>query len=192
MYEYVRGAVARRGEGRVSLDVGGVCYRFRVSASTLRKVPAEGECTLYAHLLVRDDAHDLYGFAEESERHLFLQLLQVSGVGPAVALGLLSAYEPESLASHIASGDLGLLMRVKGIGKRTGERILVELRDRFAKASGTRTATKLLGGTAQSDAVPALCSLGMPRQEAERRVATVDATDLPVEEFVKLALRAAP
>lgn len=191
MFEYIRGTVAMRGDGAVALDVNGVGYRFKVSASTLRKVPPDGESTLYTHLLIRDDCHDLYGFASKSERYLFRQLLQVSGVGPAVALGLLSAYEPETLASHIASGELTLLMRVKGIGKRTGERILVELRDKFAKAGSGKPAP-LATGTSQSVAVLALCSLGMPRQEAERRVATVTATDLPVEEFVKQALRASP
>jgi len=176
----------------VAIDVGGVGYRMLVSASTLRKVPAEGEMTLFTHLLVRDDSHDLYGFSDRAERHLFRQLLQVSGVGPAVALGLLSAYEPAALASHIASGELALLTRVKGIGKRTGERILVELRDRFIKAGGGQTAAAVPVGTPQADAVLALCSLGMPRHEAERRVSTVDAKNIPVEEFVRLALRRSP
>lgn len=192
MFEYLRGAVVRRSDGTVALDVGGVGYRMHVSASTLRKVPTEGETTLFTHLLVRDDAHELYGFADRAERHLFRQLLQVSGVGPAVALGLLSAYEPAALASHIASGELALLMRVKGIGKRTGERILVELRDKFIKAGGGDPTATVPAGTTQADAVLALCSLGMPRPEAERRVSKVGATDLPVEEFVKLALRASP
>jgi Holliday junction DNA helicase RuvA len=188
VYEYIRGVVASRDEGAVALDVGGIGFRLAVSASTLRRLPAGGEATLFTHLLVREERHELYGFADISERHLFRQLLQVSGVGPAVALGLLSAYEPEALAAHIARGEIALLMRVKGIGKRTAERILVELRDRFVKAGGA-TAASLPAGGAHADAVLALCSLGMPRVEAERRVGSVKQADQPVEELVRQALR---
>ena len=191
MYEFIRGVVASRSGDAVALDAGGVGYRLLVSASTLRRVAPSGEVTLFAHLLVRDDAHILYGFHDPSERYLFRQLLQVSGVGPAVALGLLSTYEPEALATHIASGDLGLLIRVKGIGKRTAERILVELRDRFARAGGAKSAQPAAPAGVRADAVLALCSLGLPRAEAERRVALVEGGDLAVEQIVKQALRSA-
>jgi Holliday junction DNA helicase RuvA len=188
VYEFIRGVVASRGEGAVALDVGGVGYRLLVSISTYKRVPPSGEATLYTHLLVRDDAHILFGFFDRAERHLFRQLLQVSGVGPAAALGLLSTYEPEALASHIASGELGLLTKVKGIGKRTGERILVELRDKFVATVGSKSSTTVPAG-AHTDAVLALCSLGLPRVEAEKRVAAVKG-DLELEEIVKQALRA--
>jgi len=191
MYEFIRGVVASRAGDAVALDAGGVGYRLLVSASTLRRIPASGEVTLFTHLLVRDDAHILYGFHDPSERHLFRQLLQVSGVGPAVAMGLLSTYEPEALATHIASGDIGLLTRVKGIGKRTAERILVELRDKFVLAGGAKAAQPAAQSGVRSDAVLALCSLGLPRPEAERRVPLVKGDDLSVEEIVKQALRAA-
>ena len=120
---------------------------------------------------------------------MFRQLLAVSGVGPAAALGLLSAFEAAVLASHIASGDAALLTKVKGIGKRTAERILVELRDKLAKSGVPATATAI-GGRA-ADAVLALCSLGLSRADAEARVAQVDDPTLPVEEIVRLALRPA-
>ena len=190
MYEFIRGAVASRADGAVALDVNGVGYRLTVSSTTMSRVPPSGEFTLYAHLLVRDDAHILYGFSEESERHLFRQLLQVSGVGPAAALGLLSAYEPAVLATHIASGEVALLTRVKGIGKRTAERILVELRDKFKKAgAGSAAGATPAAVGAAGDAVLALCSLGLARSEAELRVSAVKGDDLPVEEIVKRALR---
>jgi len=127
MYEFLRGEVVRRGEGQVVLEVAGVGYVLAVSASTLAHVPPSGTCRLLAHLVVRDDRQDLYGFSDEPERHLFRQLLAVSGVGPAVALGLLSAYEPTVLASHIAAGDAAPLTRAKGIGKRTAERIVARV-----------------------------------------------------------------
>ena len=189
MYDYLRGAVVSRGEGSVVLEVGGVGYRLLVSASTLRHVPANGEATLFTHLLVREDSHELIGFADREERALFRQLLQVSGVGPAVALGLLSAYEPLALASHIAGGELAYLTRVKGIGKRTGERILVELRDRFAKAPGSAGTVPSAMAGPRAEAVLALCALGLARAEAEQRIAAVKGEDHSLEDLVKLALR---
>ncbi|MGQ0614461.1 MAG: Holliday junction branch migration protein RuvA [Planctomycetaceae bacterium] len=189
MFDYVLGAVASRDESVVVLDVGGVGYRFTVSASTLRRVPAAGEAKLLAHLMLREERLDLFGFASPGERHLFRQLLQVGGIGPATALGLLSAYEPEALASHIASGETALLTRVKGIGKKTAERILVELRDRFA-SRGAATGAPPRG--AREDALLALCSLGLTRAEAERRLAAVEGEGVSLEETVKRALRRRP
>ncbi|MHC4550284.1 MAG: Holliday junction branch migration protein RuvA [Planctomycetota bacterium] len=187
MYEYLRGEIVSRGEAAAVLEVGGVAYRLACSASTLGKLPTRGETKLYVHLLVRDERQELYGFADVAERHLFRQLLLVSGVGPAVAQALLSAYEPAVLASHIAAGELAYLTRVKGVGKRTGERILVELRDRIQK-EGTRVAGRRVLGV-RGDAVLALCSLGLPRAEAERRVGKVEGDGLPLEEVVRQALR---
>lgn len=190
MYEYLRGEIVHRADGAVVLEVGGVAYRLACSASTLSKLAPSGEARVFAHLLVRDERHELYGFADEAERHLFRQLLQVSGVGPAVAQALLSAYEPAALASHIAAGEVGYLTRVKGVGKRTGERILVELRDRVRKAGTTDAGRRAVG--AHADAVLALCALGLPRADAERRVAQVKGDGLAVEEVVKQALRERP
>jgi Holliday junction DNA helicase RuvA len=187
MYEYLRGEVAARGEGAAVLDVNGVAYRLACSASTIRRVPPKGPCRLFAHLIVREERLDLFGFADEAERHLFRQLLQVTGVGPAAALGLLSAYEPAALASHIASGEIALLVRAKGIGKKTAERIVVELRDRLAKGEGPGKPPAPAG--VRGDAVLALCSLGLQRPEAEQRVSAVKGDDLPLEEVVRLALR---
>jgi Holliday junction DNA helicase RuvA len=188
MYEYLRGTVVSRGEGAVVLEAGGIGYRLVVSASTLRRVPPQGEARLFAHLVIRDDSHDLIGFADVEERALFRQLLQVTGVGPALALALLSAYEPAALAAHIASGQLALLTRVRGVGKRTGERILVELRDRLAKGAGAAAAPSPVAGP-RAEAALALCALGLGRAEAEQRLAAVEGDDLSLEELVKRALK---
>jgi Holliday junction DNA helicase RuvA len=187
VYEYLRGEVTHRGDSAAVLDVGGVAFRLSCSTSTLRKVPPAGTCRLFTHLIVREERLDLFGFADEAERHLFRQLLQVSGVGPSVAMALLSAYEPAVLATHIASGDASLLVRAKGVGRKTAERILVELRDRIRKADGMAKAPAPAG--VRGDAILALCSLGLPRPEAERRVGAVPGDDLPLEEVVRLALR---
>jgi Holliday junction DNA helicase RuvA len=187
MYEFLRGEVVRRDEGAAVLDVGGVAFRLACSTSTMRKVPPGGPFRLFTHLVVREERMDLFGFAEEAERHLFRQLLQVTGVGPSAALALLSAYEPALLASHIASGEVALLVRAKGIGKKTAERIVVELRDRMRKGEGPGKPPAPTG--VRGDAVLALCSLGLPRPEAERRVLAVKGDDLVLEEVVRLALR---
>jgi len=185
VYEFIRGTVISRGDGAVVLETGGIGYRLVVSASTQAAVPPSGEFLLHAHHVVRDDRAELFGFADPAERYLFRQLLSVSGVGPAVALGLLSTFESAALASHIASGDAALLTRAKGIGKRTAERILVELRDKLAK-SGVPVAA---AGGVRADAVLALCSLGLARSDAESRVAHVKDENLEVEEIVRRALR---
>jgi Holliday junction DNA helicase RuvA len=185
VYEFIRGTVISRGNGAVVLETGGVGYRLVVSGSTQAAVPPSGEFLLLTHHVVRDDRAELFGFAEESERHLFRQLLIVSGVGPAAALGLLSTFESTALASHIASGDAALLTRAKGIGKRTAERILVELRDKLAK-SGVPIGA---GSGVRADAILALCSLGLARSDAESRVALLNDENLEVEEIVRRALR---
>mgnify|MGYP001327306828 CR=1 FL=1 len=131
MIALVAGTVAVRRGDHVVVDCGGVGYRLAVSVQTLRQVPAVGrQVTLHSHLVVRDDALALYGFATEEERELFLMLLGVQSVGPKVALALLSGGPPGELLAALAAGDAGRLQAVPGIGKRTAERIIVELREK--------------------------------------------------------------
>jgi Holliday junction DNA helicase RuvA len=127
----LRGEVAVRRADHVVVLAGGVGYRLAVSAETLRHVPAVGrDVTLHSHLVVRDDALALYGFATEQERDLFLALIGVQSVGPKVALAVLSGGTPRELLTAVASGDVARLQAVPGIGKRTAERIVVELREK--------------------------------------------------------------
>lgn len=131
MIALVSGTVAVRRGDHVVLDCGGVGYRLAVSAETLRHVPAVGKpVTLHSHLVVRDDALQLYGFATEEERELFLMLLAVQSVGPKVALAVLSGGPPRELLAGIAAGDTARLRAAPGVGKRTAERIVVELREK--------------------------------------------------------------
>ncbi len=131
MIALVSGAVAVRRADHVVIDCGGVGYKLAVSGETLRHVPAVGrELLLHTHLVVRDDALALYGFATEEERELFLMLLSVQSVGPKVALAMLSAGPPRALLAALAAGDAARLQAVPGIGKRTAERIIVELREK--------------------------------------------------------------
>jgi Holliday junction DNA helicase RuvA len=134
------GTVAVRRTDHVVIDCGGVGYQLAVSAHTLRHVPAVGgEAVLHTHLIVRDDALQLYGFATEEERELFLMLLGVQSVGPKMALAVLSGGPPRELLSALAAGDTARLQSVPGIGKRTAERIIVELREKVGAS--------LVGGT---------------------------------------------
>lgn len=131
MIALISGTVAVRRADHVVIDCGGVGYQLAVSAQTLRHVPAAGlEVTLHTHLVVRDDALQLYGFATEEERELFLMLLGVQSVGPKMALAVLSGGPPRELLAALAAGDTGRLQAVPGIGKRTAERIVVELREK--------------------------------------------------------------
>jgi Holliday junction DNA helicase RuvA len=127
----ITGEVVARRHDHVVIDCGGVGYRLAVSAQTLSKLPALGErAALHTHLIVRDDALSLYGFASEEERELFLMLLSVQSVGPKVALAVLSGAPPAELLRSLAAGDTDRLQAVPGIGKRTAERIIVELREK--------------------------------------------------------------
>jgi len=133
----LRGEVAVRRADHVVILCGSVGYRAAVSAETLRHVPAVGEqATLHAHVIVRDDALALYGFHSEQERDLFLMLLSVQAVGPKVALAVLSGGTPRELISALAAGDSARFQAVQGIGKRTAERIIVELREKVEVKSG--------------------------------------------------------
>ena len=139
MIALVRGEVAIRRPDHVVVDCGGVGYRLAVSAQTLRHVPPVGkQVTLHAHLIPRDDALNLFGFASEDERDLFLALIGVQSVGPKVALAVLSGGSTRELLSAIATGDAARFQAVPGIGKRTAERIIVELREKVAPPSERR------------------------------------------------------
>ena len=133
MIASVRGVVLVRRPDHVVVESAGVGYRLAVSAETLKAVPARGkEVTLHSHLVMRDDAVQLYGFASEEERDLFLHLISVSGVGPKVAIAILSGGTPRELLNAIAGGDAKRFQAVPGIGKRTAERVIVELREKVA------------------------------------------------------------
>ena len=150
MIAMVSGTVAVRRADHVVVDCGGVGYRLAVSAETLRHVPAVGKDVLvHTHLVVRDDALQLYGFATEEERELFLMLISVQSVGPKVALAVLSGGPPRELLKAVAAGDTGRLQAAPGVGKRTAERIIVELREKVGATAPVSVAVN--GGAAGDD-----------------------------------------
>ena len=191
MIASVRGAVVTRVPGEVVIEAAGVGYRLAVSSETLSSVSRVGEqATLLAHLVLRDDGMYLYGFATQAERELFLMLIGVQGVGPKVALAVLSGGAPRELLNAIATGDTARFQAVPGIGKRTAERIIVELRE---KVAGKATDDIVVRRTASDDprtlAREGLLGLGFTPQEADRLLAESEGES--PEELIAGALRAA-
>ena len=185
----LRGAVVELAGNVALIDVGGVGYEVEVTTGTAAGLGGQsGEAVVFTHLVGREDAQALYGFASASERNLFRTLIKVSGVGPKLALALLSTVSPEQFAASIANGDAAAITRVPGIGKKTAERLVVELRDRVALSTTTAPA----GQGAASDAVLALVALGYRESAALRAIGDVgqalgDGAD--VEALVKEALK---
>lgn len=191
MIALVSGEVAVRRADHVVIACGGVGYRLNVSAETLRHVPRVGEeASLTTHLIVRDDALLLYGFATEEERDLFLLLIGVQSVGPKMALAVLSGGPPRELLGAVAAGDTARLQAVPGIGKRTAERIVVELREKVGVPDPEAPIVITRGGEdPRSLAREALLGLGYTPAEADALLAAVEGET--AEELLGGALRAA-
>jgi holliday junction DNA helicase RuvA len=191
MIAAVRGEVMVRRPDHVVVDAGGVGYRLAVSAETLKAVPATGrEVFLHAELISRDDSLSLFGFASEEERDLFGELISVSGVGPKVALATLSGGPARELLRAIAAGDAKRFQAVPGIGKRTSERIIVELREKVAGSLEEEVMAAVAeGGDARGLARDGLVNLGYAPLEAEQLLEGVDGGD--AEQLLAAALRKA-
>jgi holliday junction DNA helicase RuvA len=186
----ISGTVAVRRADHIVIDCAGVGYRLAVSAQTLRQVPAVGtKATLHAHLVVRDDALALFGFASEDERELFLMLLSVQSVGPKVALAVLSGGPPRELLAMLAAGDTARLQAVPGIGKRTAERIVVELRERVGATAPDNATALTRPDDPRAIARDGLIELGYSAAEADELLGGLD-SDQP-EELISSALRMA-
>ena len=176
------------------IDVAGVGYEVEAPLSVFYDLPALGQpIVILTHLSVKEDSHTLYGFADEGERSLFRQLLKISGIGAKLALTILSGASGDELARYVTEGDSAALVRIPGIGKKTAERIIIELRDKLdslpATSSGGRQMPAAAGG-AVNEAIHALSALGYKPQEASRMVKQVAQPEMSVEELVRDALKA--
>lgn len=191
----LRGRLLQKSPPLLVIDVQGVGYEVEAPMSTFYLLPEIGqEIHLYTHLTVRDDAHLLFGFASERERQLFRTLIKVNGVGPKLALTILSGIETEDFARCIRDADAARLTRLPGIGKKTAERLIVEMRDRLKNlhVPETRVATRTRPETGASrieDAISALIALGYKPQEASRHVHAVAADDMSSEDIIREALK---
>lgn len=194
----LRGTLAEKHPPFLILDVGGIGYEVEVPMTTLYRLPSVGEpLTLHTHLVVREDAQLLYGFAEKREREFFRELIRLNGVGPKLALALMSGLEVDELVRCVQAGDTSTLVKVPGVGKKTAERLLVELKDRFKAWETLPGMTGLViepssvspVSSAESDALSALISLGYKPQEASRAVSAVKEDGLSSEEMIRRALK---
>jgi Holliday junction DNA helicase RuvA len=190
---FLHGRIAAKTAPVVTLDVGGVGYELEAPMSTFLNLPAVGESVhLITHLVVREDAHILYGFATEAERRLFRNLLKVSGVGPKIALGVLSGMSVEGFIRCVLGEEVTLLTRIPGIGRKTAERLIIEMRDRVQ--SGTTTSgfpATSTAGDPQSEAFDALVALQYKPAEASRLLKGIAAGGHSTEELIRLALQGA-
>lgn len=196
MIGFLRGKLINKAPPQLLVDVGGVGYELDVPMSTFYGLPATGsEVALFTHLVVREDAHILFGFGTERERHMFRELLKVSGIGPKLALSLLSGINVDELLQCVASGDTDALVRIPGVGRKTAERLLIEMRDRiksFGEAAVPQFAA--VEGKApgvQNEAFSALVALGYKPAEVTRLLKAVDPAVQSIEEIIRHALRAA-
>ena len=194
----LRGALAWKQPPYLLIDANGVGYELEASLTTFQALPEIGaEVTLLTHLAVREDAHTLYGFASAAERGLFRGLIRVTGIGPRLALLILSGMSAELFGRCVREGDTASLSRLPGIGKKTAERLIIEMRDRIGALGPASAAAVLPGGrtlapdaTARDDAISALVALGYKPPEASRMVQAVESDGLNSETLIRQALQA--
>jgi len=194
MYAHIDGTLAEKTQDGVVIDAGGVGYELMTSASTLAACPQAGEkLKLYTYLSVREDAMELYGFYTREEKKMFLRLIGVSGIGPKTALGVLSALSVRDLSIALVSGDAQALARAPGIGKKTAQRLVLELKDKVDNddltAKGMPAPAKGASGGAEAEAIEALMALGYPASDAAKAVSAVAGQAQKTDEILRLALR---
>jgi Holliday junction DNA helicase RuvA len=190
---FLHGRIAAKTAPAVTLDVGGVGYELEAPMSTFLNLPAVGETVrLITHLVVREDAHILYGFATEEERRLFRNLLKVSGVGPKIALGVLSGMSVEGFTRCVLGDDVTTLTRIPGVGRKTAERLIIEMRDRVKHQHAVAGFSgRPVAHDPQSEAFDALVALQYKPAEATRLLKGIGAGTHSTEELIRLALQGA-
>ncbi len=192
MFAYLKGSFTLKTPTVIYVEAHGVGYEVQVSLNTYSKIQHLQEGILYTHLIIREDAHVLYGFFEKSEKEVFQQLISVSGVGAATARVMLSSLQANELINAILSGNESLLESIKGIGKKTAQRIVLELRDKFSKSTTDGNISTLNHNTLEHEALTALTALGIARNAAESAIKKATQTSNTfgkVEELIKAALK---
>ena len=192
MYAYIDGKLVFKSAAFVVIDAGGVGYHINISLHTYSKLGNAERCKLFTWLHVKEDAHTLYGFAEEGERRLFLHLISIAGIGPNTGRMMLSSITPEEIQNAIISGNVTLIQRIKGIGPKSAQRIILELQDKLRKEGPETLSVAPLNKTAKEEALAALVMLGFARNAAEKVLEQETGktnNDLTVEQLIKLALK---
>lgn len=191
MIAYLKGEFVHKSPAVVQVDVNGIGYEVQISLNTYSKIQHLDKGLLHTSLLIREDAHILYGFFDMAEKEMFQYLLSVSGIGASTARVMLSCMKPDELARAIIQGDTRTLEGIKGIGKKTAERMVLELRDKLAKHPVESNIYSMKNNTLQQDALNALMALGINRQAANQALEKIMAAEsnLSVEELIKKTLR---
>ena len=190
MIGFLRGTLINKRPPSLTLDVGGVGYELEAPMSTFYRLPEPGKpLTLVTHLVIREDAHALYGFFTEAERALFRNLIKVSGVGARIGLGVLSGMSVEGFYKCVRSKDLVSLTRIPGVGRKTAERLLVEMADRLPEAVEPEPGRAAARSETEGEAYDALLALGYKPSEVTKMLKDLDATTLSTEDLIREALR---
>lgn len=191
MYDYIIGRITDRSATAITLEAGSVGYHIHISLHTYTKIKDLDKVKIFIHFQVKEDSHSLFGFSEQAERELFRQLISVNGVGAGTARMILSSLPPEELHSNIVSGNAPVLQRIKGIGSKTAQRIILDLKDKLVKSSGSADFHPQIDNTSKEQALSALLTLGFQKKASEKVLETA-VTDLgaeaSVEDLIKMAL----
>ena len=192
MFAYIDGKLTFKCPTYVVVEAGGVGYHINISLNTYSALGNAERCKIYTWLHVKEDAHTLYGFADEGERRLFLHLISVSGIGPTTCRMMLSSITPVEIQNAIIQADVALIQQIKGIGVKSAQRIVLELQDKLKKEGPDSLISMPLHNTTRDEALSALVMLGFGKQVAEKAIDNAikkSENDLTVEQMIKLALK---
>lgn len=196
MIDYLNGKLVYKDPTYVLIDVGGIGYHVKISLQTYTAIKDQEQLRLLTYLHIKEDAHTLYGFKEEQEKRLFLLLISITGVGPSTGLMILSSMSSSEIEQAIISGDVASIQGVKGIGSKTAQRIILELKDKVGKSGTSETSTPLGflngGNKVREEALQALVTLGFPKAIAEKNIALAlkkSGSPLSLEELIKASLK---
>jgi holliday junction DNA helicase RuvA len=192
MYAYIDGKLAFKSPSYVVIEAGGVGYHINISLNTFSRLGTAEKCKLFTWLHVKEDAHTLYGFADEGERRLFLHLISVSGVGPNTGRMMLSSITPEEIQAAIVKGDVSQIQRIKGIGPKSAQRLVLELQDKLKKEGPDSLISMPKNNTVKDEALSALIMLGFARNAVDKvldQELNKNGSDLTVEQLIKFALK---
>jgi Holliday junction DNA helicase RuvA len=195
MISFLKGRLVQKDPTHVVIDVNGVGYHVAISLQTFSEIKDKESILIHTHLAIREDAHILYGFSTEAEKKIFQLLISVNGVGPGTAIVMLSYMSPEELRQAIAQEDAATLQRIKGIGGKTAQRVIIELKDKMRKEAGEDSPLQIPGmkhNTVRAEALSALIILGITKSAAEKSVDAVlkkSGNTVTLEDLVKQALK---
>lgn len=191
MYEFIRGIIIERNPASLVIEAGGVGYFINISLNTYSKVSVQKEQQVFLHQTVREDAHTLYGFADKNERSLFRNLISVNGVGAGTAIMMLSSLNPDEIIAAITTENVAVLKAVKGIGAKTAQRIIIDLKDKLGKLHESDQILVSPNNTIRNESLSALVMLGFVKKDAERIVTKIlqEQPESTVESVIKLALK---